>query len=216
MNEEQVIEALLFSAGRPLAVEDIISSTGLDEGIVRKALKSLTKSYDKRESAIQITKAGSKYVMQIRPHLLGKVVRSAPTEIPIPVLKTAALIAYYQPIMQSNLQRMVGDKVYEHVRFLADRDLIVAKDYGHTLLLSTSRRFPEYFGIPTTKREDIKRWMAEKVGIKVSVKGKVSETAAVAQGEERITEGVEDGKENCGCENAVGAEKDITDSAEKE
>jgi hypothetical protein len=33
--------------------------------------------------------------------------------------------------------------------------------------LSTSSRFPEYFGIKTTKREDIKKWMAEKIGIKV-------------------------------------------------
>lgn len=183
MSIEQVIEALLFSAGRPMSVEELASSTGADEGAVRSALKRLAKLYDKRESAIQVTRVGSRYVMQLRTHLLTKVVKAAPTEIPVPVLKTAALIAYYQPIKQSNLQRMVGDKVYEHVKFLVDRYLIVTKEFGHTLLLTTSRRFPEYFGIPTSKREDIRRWIAEKVGIKVEEKKKILEVGGMGEAE---------------------------------
>jgi segregation and condensation protein B len=86
--------------------------------------------------------------------------------LPLDLLKTAALIAYYQPLRQSKLSDMIGGKAYEHVRELQERNLIQAKELGRTLELTTSRYFPEFFGLKTGNREEIKRYMAAKAGIK--------------------------------------------------
>jgi segregation and condensation protein B len=88
-------------------------------------------------------------------------------DIPKRLLKTLALIAYHQPLKQSELLEMVGQKVYDHVKELHKLGLILESPQGQTKILTTSSRFPEYFGIKTTKRDDIKKWMAERVGIKV-------------------------------------------------
>jgi segregation and condensation protein B len=168
MDEQVTIEAVLFSVGKPVSVEEIAQAGGLSEDTVRTSLKKLIAGYEKRQTAIEIAKVGSKYTIQLKPDILPRAGKLAPTTIPKQVLKTAALIAYYQPIRQSKLLMMAGNKVYEHVKFLADMGLISAKKYSHTLILTTSKKFPEYFGIPTARREDIKKWIAEKVGIKLS------------------------------------------------
>jgi segregation and condensation protein B len=194
MDNQVTIEAVLFSVGKPVSVEEIAQAGGLSEESVRVALKKLIAGYKKRQTAIEIAKVGSKYTMQLKPDILPKAGKFAPTTIPKPVLKTAALIAYYQPIKQSKLLMMAGNKVYEHVKSLADLGLISAKKYSHTFILTTSKKFPEYFGIPTARREDIKKWIAEKVGIKLSPKAqKDPEVDEMAESDKAVDEKPADG-----------------------
>ena len=189
MDNQVTIEAVLFSVGKPVSVEEIAQAGGLSEESVRAALKKLIAGYEKRQTAIEIAKVGSKYTMQLRPDVSPKAGKFAPTTIPKPVLKTAALIAYYQPIKQSRLLMMAGNKVYEHVKSLTDLGLISAKKYSHTFILTTSKKFPEYFGIPTARREDIKKWIAEKVGIKLSPRAqKDPEVDEMAEGGKAVDE----------------------------
>ncbi|MEM4728643.1 MAG: SMC-Scp complex subunit ScpB [Thermoplasmata archaeon] len=163
---ERVVEAALFSAGRPVSVEELREATGLEADVIRSALKKLIRSSKKRDSAIEVVRAGAKYCMQVRKELVPSVTKLAKTDIPRRLLKTLALIAYHQPVKQSALLAMVGPKVYDHVKELHKLGMILESPSGQTKILTTSARFPEYFGIKTTKREEIKKWMAESVGIK--------------------------------------------------
>ncbi|MGQ9583752.1 MAG: SMC-Scp complex subunit ScpB, partial [Thermoplasmatota archaeon] len=166
LKPERVVEAALFSAGRPVSVEEIQESTGLDAETIRRTLKKLIRSSQKRDSAFEVARAGTKYCMQVRKELVPAVSKLAQTDIPRRLLKTLALVAYHQPIKQSALLNMVGPKVYDHVKELHKLGMILESPSGQTKILTTSSRFPEYFGIKTTKREEIKKWMAEIVGIK--------------------------------------------------
>ena len=163
---ERIVEAALFSAGRPVSVEELQEATGLDSAVIRDALRKLIRSSKSRDTAIEVAKAGARYCMQVRKELVPAVTKLAKTDIPRRLLKTLALIAYHQPIKQSALLEMVGPKVYDHVKELHRLGMILESPSGQTKILSTSSRFPEYFGIKTTKREEIKKWMAEIVGIK--------------------------------------------------
>ncbi|MFP4609123.1 MAG: SMC-Scp complex subunit ScpB, partial [Candidatus Aenigmatarchaeota archaeon] len=80
-------------------------------------------------------------------------------------LKTAALIAYYQPIRQSELKKMIGEKVYDHVDELKEKDLILSERDGRTYSLRTSPKFQEYFGLEAKDRNELKKLMAEKAGV---------------------------------------------------
>ena len=101
--------------------------------------------------------------MILKKKFFDQSVMVAKPEIQSHHLKTLALIAFHQPIKQSNLRRMVGPRVYDHVDELADLKLINAKKHGTTEMLTTTKLFPEYFGIESTKPEEIREFLAKKV-----------------------------------------------------
>jgi segregation and condensation protein B len=163
LRSETVVEAALFSAGKPLKISEISDATGLGSDTVRKAVRKLAVEYNDRDSAMEIVSISSKYVMQLREDLTTSAQKLARTEIPKKYLKTVSLIAYHQPLKQSELVEMVGNKGYEHVRALCGFGLITARPYGATKRLKTTRRFLEYFGIDAKKPEEIKRWLEERL-----------------------------------------------------
>ncbi|HVL47359.1 MAG TPA: SMC-Scp complex subunit ScpB [Candidatus Thermoplasmatota archaeon] len=163
----RVVEAALFSAGKPLGLDEIAQNTGLTSGVARDALKALAKEYDARETALEIARAGDKWAMQLKATYAPTAERLAPMEIPVRVLKTLALIAYHQPLLQSDLVEMVGAKAYDHVHDLKEAGLVTKRVHDRSFLLVTTPRFPEYFGIPSTDREGIKRFLADRMGIKL-------------------------------------------------
>ncbi|HEX2022307.1 MAG TPA: SMC-Scp complex subunit ScpB [Candidatus Thermoplasmatota archaeon] len=162
-----VVEAALFSAGKPLSTDEIAENAGLDKRKVLPALKALAERYAASQTALEIGRAGEKWSMQVRTRYAERTTRLAPMEIPIKLLKTLALIAYHQPVLQSDLKEMVGDKVYDHVKELGDLGLVKKRVHERSFLILTSERFPEYFGIPASDREGIKTFLAEKVGLEL-------------------------------------------------
>lgn len=159
MEPEVAVEAVLFSAGKPLKAAEISDATGLAQTEVRKALKKLITAYDERNSAIQIARTGLNYSMQLRKEASGYSMQFAEKDLPDRVLRTAAIIAYNQPILQSELAKLMGSDIYEDIRMLRQSGLVSGKKKGQTWMLSTTTKFSEKFGIGSTKKEDIKRWL---------------------------------------------------------
>ena len=165
--KERLLEAALFSAGHPVSIEDLSSATGLSSRELPHVLTSLIQSYkemgEKNGTSLEIGLAGDKYVMQVRSQYAHVGQKLAPMEIPKKLLGTLALIAYHQPIKQSQLRDMIGQKVYDHVGELLDRGLCVARKEGRTKVLSTSQSFPEYFGLSTTDKQQIRNFLLGKL-----------------------------------------------------
>ncbi len=153
-----IVEAMLFSAGRPLIPADIAVASGLDVQEVRKALKKLSRSYSNRSTSLEIIRTGDKYSMQVRKDYLGPARTLAPTEMPKDLLRTIAVIAFKQPILQSDLARHRGPRVYDEISRLRDMGLVAVKPKGHTLELTTSSRFAEFFGIEARNSEEVRRY----------------------------------------------------------
>ena len=166
LREERLVESVLFSASKPVGIEEIKEASGLSKKKVTEALESLIQTYNverKKETSIEVIKAGDKYTMQVKKKFFDQSVMVAKPEIQSHHLKTLALIAFHQPVKQSNLRRMIGPKVYDHVDELSAMKLINAKKHGTTEMLTTTKLFPEYFGIDTTKPEEIREFLAKKV-----------------------------------------------------
>jgi len=166
-DERLVVEGVLFSSDRPLQIVDIEGATGLPRVQVRRALRRLASDYRRRNTALEVVKVGSRWTMQVRREFTPAARSVATPEVDPRLLRTLALIAYHQPMLQSELQEMLGPKVYDHVRELADLGLVTARRKGPTKELTTTQRFPEYFGIGSAKREDIKRFLASQAGIEL-------------------------------------------------
>jgi segregation and condensation protein B len=165
MKERAIVEAALYSAGRALSVAEIARATRLDEARVKEHLRDLAREYAKREGALEVAPIGTKWTMQIRSEYAERARTFAPPEIERDLLKTAALIAYHQPILQSDLFDMIGSKVYEHTKALEELGLIGRKPSGRSLALTTTRYFAEFFGLKSTDREGIRKLMAQKAGV---------------------------------------------------
>ena len=103
MKSERLIEAALFSAAGPVTVTELKEASGLDVRTIRSALKNLADEYNSSDRAIEIAKMGPRYAMQVKKEYSTPAARLADLSVPKDVLKTASLIAYYQPILQSKL-----------------------------------------------------------------------------------------------------------------
>jgi len=166
VNEKPLVESILFSSSEPLSVQEIRDATGLSSQKIRKLLKELHEDYNvtrKNEVSMEIIKAGNKYAMQVKKEFADQSFMVAKPDMNNNQLKTLSLIAFHQPVKQSDLRRMIGQKAYDHVDELVSMKLIHSKKHGSTEILSTTKRFPEYFGIESTKTNDIREFLQKKV-----------------------------------------------------
>ena len=159
MDKKGAVEAALFASAKGMRVIDIANQTGMSEEDVRVSLKTLSIEYERMGSAIKVAKIDAEYALQLREEYAHYTERFTEAEISKGVQRTAAVIAYHQPILQSELCRTLGPRVYDDVRRLTELDLVVAKPKGQTLELTTSKKFAEHYGIEGTSKADIKKWI---------------------------------------------------------
>jgi len=166
IKEKRLIESVLFSASKPVSINEIKEATDLPPKKIKDTLETLIEDYNverKNDTSMEIVKAGNKYAMQVKKRYVDQSVMIAKPDIHSNLLKTLALIAFHQPVKQSNLRRMAGPKIYDHVDELTSMKLIYSKKHGSTEMLTTTKLFPEYFGIDTTKPEEIRDFLGKKV-----------------------------------------------------
>jgi len=170
VNDKRLVESILFSATKPVSINEIKNSTKLGTKKIKKTIQELIQDYNvdrKDQTSMEIVKAGDKYTMQIKEKYSDKTIKVTEPDIDSNLLKTLTLIAFHQPLKQSNLRRMIGTRAYEHVDQLSDMKLIHAQKHRNTEMLTTTKRFPEYFGIDSTKPEDIKNFLMKKTSDKI-------------------------------------------------
>ncbi len=162
MNHKEIIEAALFVAGDGVNIRSLAKIVNIPEKNVIDTLRSLMEEYNIRETGLEIVETGEKrYVMQVKPRYSDVVSRLAPGEIKSPVLRTLSMVAYHQPIAQSELVDIRGNSAYEHIRELKDRGLVKAAPHGRTKILQTTTLFAEYFGIDSNDPESIRKKIIE-------------------------------------------------------
>lgn len=160
------VEAVLFASGKPLSVKELTQALGLDDyRPVQRAVRALEQAYRHRQSALEVRRVGDRYALQLQEEYVPAVQAVTPVEMAPRTLRALTLIAYHQPILQSVLVRMIGDVAYEEVQHLRGLGLVRTEPKGSTLELTTTRRFAEYFGIASTRPEEIRKFLELKLGV---------------------------------------------------
>ena len=161
---DTLLEATLFGAGRSMSVTELCDSLGYDEDEMLDCLYSLRSTLKRRRGgALQIAEVGDRWAIEVKPEIAEHLPKEAKTELPKKLLKAASLIAYHQPMSQSRLVELLGQKAYDYVRELAQYGMIDRRKDGNTRRLTTTRRFSESFGCPYTDRKKVKAWFREQV-----------------------------------------------------
>ena len=156
-DHKAVVEAALFAAGRVLSPQELAEISGISRDEVLMLADELAREYSQRDGGIEIMVLDHGYVMQVRPKFARFVAPIAPREMEAPMIRTLAIIAYKQPIRQSDLAAIRGNKSYSHVKELERMGLINSVRQGHTKVLTTTKLFADYFGLTTERPESVKK-----------------------------------------------------------
>ena len=156
-NSEEKVEAALFIAGRFLNLQELILLTDVNPVMLKEILSRLEKKYS--TGVLRIVRRTNSYKMDIaeKHHYLINKLATGTAEFTKAEQETLAIIAYKQPIKQSVIIKIRGNKSYDHIKKFRELGLVVAKREGHTLNLSLSEEFYEYFNVhnkePKEKQE---------------------------------------------------------------
>ncbi|MCK4650081.1 SMC-Scp complex subunit ScpB [Candidatus Pacearchaeota archaeon] len=144
---QEKVEAALFIAGRFLTLQELIMLTDINPIMLKSILHNLEKKYS--HGTLRIIRRDESYKMDIaeKYHYLINKLATGSTEFTKAEQETLAIIAYKQPIKQSVVIKIRGNKSYEHIKKFRQLGLVMTKREGHTLTLSLSEEFYEYFNV---------------------------------------------------------------------
>jgi segregation and condensation protein B len=171
MKLQNVIEALLFSAPKPLSIQEITTAIKraeddlVDEAPnefarvknaeVAAALEELKVEYIQQGRAFQLVEKAEGWQMATDPGF-GKWVRQLfpvpkPARLSAPALETLAIIAYRQPITRADVEAVRGVNIDGVLQTLMERGLVKiagrAEIPGRPLLYETTQFFLDHFGL---------------------------------------------------------------------
>ena len=170
MTLAQVVEALLFSAQKPLStreLKDAIKGAGdsdellpnefakVTEAHISAALEQLKVEYIEQQRAFQLAEKSEGWQLASEPAYAQWVRQLFPAEKPHrltpPSLETLAIIAYRQPITRADVEAVRGVAVEGVLQNLMERGLVKiagrAEVPGRPLLYETTQFFLEHFGL---------------------------------------------------------------------
>ncbi|MBI3190202.1 SMC-Scp complex subunit ScpB [archaeon] len=154
-----LLEAILFTTNDPLPIEKLSKYVKSNKDRIEEMLKVLRERYEKNDSGISLSDMGG-YRLIVKSEFLQSVADLTPhADLSRGLLRVLAIIAYHEPIKQSDIVKVIGNRTYEYVKDLLSRGLINVEKKSRTKILTTTPQFEEYFG---AKKEVLKKVAEEK------------------------------------------------------
>ncbi len=149
----KILEAVFFVSGRFLSMQELISISGLDLITIQDSIKKLKEKYGKKDSSLEIVEKNGLWKMDVKKEYFPIINKLATgkSEFSKAEQETLAIIAFKQPIKQSIIIKIRGNKAYDHVKKFAELGLVKKKKTGHTYELSLSDEFYDYFNVSKTE-----------------------------------------------------------------
>ena len=143
------IEAILFTTGRFMDTEVISKLIGIGSvGIVKEALNKLIDDYKSKSNSLEIIEENNKFKLNIKKeynYLTTSLLKDS--EFDNQTTKTLAIIAYKNPVLQSEIIDIRGNKAYDHIKLLKDNGFINSEKKGRTRLIKLTPKFFDYFDV---------------------------------------------------------------------
>ena len=153
--EEDLLEALLFSLGRTVSPEEMAICLHMGVDGAELAAERLREKYEERQGGLLIRKLEGKYQMVSHPKTydsLIRVVKQSRKPVLSDVhLETLSIIAYCQPVTKAEVERIRGVKSDHAVNRLVEFGLIEEVGRldapGRPVLFGTTEEFLTRFGV---------------------------------------------------------------------
>lgn len=147
-NKRALLEAALFMSSSPLSMKKLVRILRTDIGRIEGMLQDLENELQEEKRGIRLVRTKEGYQFKVKPPYLNSVRGLARfQDLRRGLLKVLAIIAYKQPITQSDIVKIIGNRTYEYVKTLVNRGLIKAVKSGRTRELVLTNEFADYFGL---------------------------------------------------------------------
>lgn len=150
-----ILEAILFASERPLSARDIHTClTDQTAADIKQALKELQDEYDGMGRSFVLKEVAQGFQFRTKPEyapFILQMLKKSPTRLSRAALETLAIIAYKQPVLRQEIERLRGVDVGGILKTLLEKGLIKImgrKDMpGRPLIYGTSKKFLEVFDL---------------------------------------------------------------------
>jgi segregation and condensation protein B len=150
-----IIEALLFASDRPLAIKEIHAILPDVKGAeIAGALRVLKYEYEALGRSFILHEVGGGFQFRSRPDYgayILKMLQASPARLSRATMETLAIIAYKQPILRQEIERLRGVDVGGVLKTLLEKGLIKIMGRknlpGRPLVYGTTRKFLEVFDL---------------------------------------------------------------------
>ena len=149
-----LLEAIMFTTTEPLSIEELQKLTKSRKDELDKLLGELNQRYMSEASGIKISDIGG-YKLIVKSEYMINVANLTPhADMSRGLLRVLSIIAYHEPIKQSDIVKVIGNRTYEYVKELTEKSLIKVEKKSRTRILTTTPKFEEYFD---TKKGELKK-----------------------------------------------------------
>jgi len=150
-----IIEALLFAAEAPLTVERIVETlSDTEKKEIVSLLEGLVREYDSRGGGICLREVAGGFQFRTRTDLspwVRKLKAGRPALLSTAALETLAVVAYRQPLVKAEIDRIRGVDASGALKGLLEKKLVRIvgrKDVpGKPIIYGTTRKFLEVFNL---------------------------------------------------------------------
>lgn len=150
-----VIESLIFVSESPLSVERIKEVLGeIGKKDIQRLLSELKADYEAGQRGFTLEEVAEGFQFRTRPahaEWIKRLKKTKPLAMSQPALETLAIVAYRQPVVRTDVEKIRGVDSGGVLRTLLERKLIKIlgkKDIpGRPLVYGTSKQFLEMFGL---------------------------------------------------------------------
>jgi segregation and condensation protein B len=184
MNEKNKVEAVLFSSGKRMTLQDISELTGItDFELIKQSLNELKADYESRSGSVILVEEAGAWKLIVKDHYLPIVKKIiSKTELDKPLIETLAVIAWKYPVVQADVIKIRHNKAYDHLKLLEEMGFVTRQKFGRTKKLTLTEKFFEYFDLPSEEaKQAFLKNIPEKVKQELDTKEK-----EIDEGEKRI------------------------------
>jgi segregation and condensation protein B len=149
-----LFQALFFANGEPLSPQRISEVTALTKEEVLQALQDLKRVMQEELSGIELVEVGDKFQLRTKKafgNYIQTLRQEKPKKLSPSALETLAIIAYRQPVVRSDIEKIRGVDTSPALKILLERALISIIGHeakpGNPSLYATTEEFLKLFGI---------------------------------------------------------------------
>jgi len=158
---ESCIEALLFMLDKPVSaqrLQELLTASEESEkppfALIQEALTSLRSRFNKPWHGMELVEVGGGFQLRTKPGraaLAKKLAKVSTQRLSSGAMETLAIVAYRQPVLKEEIDKVRGVDSSHFVRGLLDKKLIEIAGRselpGRPMLYGTTKDFLELFGL---------------------------------------------------------------------
>jgi segregation and condensation protein B len=150
-----IVEALLFASDKPLAIKEIHAVLPeVKSSEIAGALRVLKYEYEATGRSFALHEVGGGFQFRSRPEYgsyILKMLQASPARLSRATMETLAIVAYKQPVLRQEIERLRGVDVGGVLKTLLEKGLVKIMGRknlpGRPLVYGTTRKFLEVFDL---------------------------------------------------------------------